>query len=116
MNKIEDDNTPKNTSPKKGTISKTVQVKEDFFIEFTQEEMAHLNIAPHDKFEIEIQSDDKGQFIVLKKFEKLDIDLKDLDRATLEMLIAQSIESQVPVDEIIRQSLTDYLKKIDQKG
>lgn len=90
------------------SIVKTVQKKEDFFIEFTEEEMQTLDIKPHDKFEVEINDD---QSIVLKKFGKLDIDLGDFDKETLETLISQSIELQVPVDEVIREALTSYLKK-----
>jgi hypothetical protein len=89
------------------TIVKTVQKKEDLFIEFTEDEMKDLNIEPHDKFEIDLKDDNT---IVLKKFEKIDLNLSEFDRTTLEMLVSKSIESQVPVDEVIREVLTQYLE------
>lgn len=92
---------------KQKTIVKTVQKKEDLFIEFTEAEMKDLNIEPHDKFEIDLKADNT---IVLKKFEKIDLNLSEFDRTTLEMLVSKSIESQVPVDEVIREVLTQYLE------
>lgn len=90
-------------------IRKTVQKKEDLFIEFTDQEMQTLNIAPHDKFEIEVQSDTT---LILKKFEKIDIDLGEFDKKTLELLIVKSIEEQIPVDSVITGMLTDYLNTL----
>jgi hypothetical protein len=91
-------------------IQKTVQKKEDLFIEFTQEEMDTLGIKPHDKFEVEIQDD---QTLVFKKFAKIDINLSEFDKSTLEMLVSESIDKQVPVDEIIRETLKSYIKTQD---
>lgn len=89
-------------------ITKTVKKKEELFIEFTPEEMEELGLEPHDKFEVEVSND---QTIVLKKFAKIDLDLSEFDKTTLEMLVSQSIELQIPVDEVISQILTEKLKQ-----
>lgn len=89
-------------------ITKTVQKKEDLFIEFSQEEMQELGIKPHDKFEVLINEDNS---ITLKKFKKIELDLSEFDKEVLVDLINQSITNQVPVDEIIRQYLEKILKR-----
>ena len=89
-------------------ITKTVKKKEELFIEFTPEEMKELGLEPHDKFEVEVSND---QTIILKKFAKIDLDLSEFDKPTLEMLVSQSIELQIPVDEVISQILTEKLKQ-----
>jgi hypothetical protein len=91
-------------------ITKTVESEEIYFVKFTDEEMAALGIKPHDKFEVSCTEKE----IVLKKFEKLDIDLKDFSKDLLIVLIQKSIENQVPVDEVIREVLTSYLKKEEE--
>ena len=89
-------------------ITKTIKKKEELFIEFTPQEMTDLGIQPHDKFEVEVQNDST---IILKKFAKIDLDLSEFDKKTLEMLVSESIELQVPVDEIISNILTEKLKE-----
>jgi hypothetical protein len=95
------------------TIEKTVKRSDDLYIDFTPEEMDELKIAPHDKFEVIVGKDNT---ITLKKFEKLDINLGDFERSTLEMLIEQSIAQQVPVDEIIRESIKAHLQTPPNEG
>ena len=90
------------------SILKTLQTKEEYFIQFTDEEMAALDIKPHDKFEVLTQDDGS---IMLKKFVKLELNLTEFDKETLVFLINESIESQVPVDEVIRKHITSALEK-----
>jgi len=99
--------TPNLPSQPSQPITKTIQKEEIYFVQFDQEEMETLGIKPHDKFEI---SSTKEGEILLKKFAKLDIDLEEFDKPTLIMLVQRSIEKQVPVDEVIREVLTSYLK------
>ena len=70
------------------SLVKTVQKKEDFFVEFTDEEMQQLGIAPGDKFEVEIGD---ANSIVLKKMVSVDINLDEFDKDVLVFLIEESV-------------------------
>ena len=84
----------------KKIISKKIQKKEEYFIQFTDEELATLNISAGDKFSWEEHPE--GGFL-LKKFETIDIDLEEMPREVLEFLIAESIERDITINDIINE-------------
>lgn len=79
-------------------IAKTLQRSEDLYVQFNEDEMESLNIKPGDKFSWEIGKDNS---ITLKKFVKVDIDISEWSREILEMLITESLEKDLPVNDII---------------
>ncbi len=84
------------------------------YVEFTEDEMSTLGIAPGDKFEMQVDREHPST-IVLKKMVPLDIDLEEFDKSTLIGLIDMSVRRQVPVDDIIRESLTELVAhRLDQ--
>ena len=90
-------------------ITKKVQRSEDLYIQFTDEELNSLNIEPGDKFSWEIENES----IVLKKFVSLDVDISEWSREVLEMLIVESVEKDVSVNDVICNILDKYLPKKD---
>lgn len=88
-------------------ITKTLQRSEDLYIQFTDEELNTLGLKQGDKLSWE--HSEEG--IVLKKFVKIDIDIKDFSREVLEMLVIQSVENDVSVNEVISNILEAQLKK-----
>lgn len=94
------------------SVIKTVQKKEEFFIQFTDEEMFDLGLKPHDKFEIEAGGD---HTIVLKKMVPLEIELGDFDKGVLVFLIEESIREQKSVDDVIRENLEKILAQMIEK-
>lgn len=88
-------------------LVKVVQKKEDFYIEFTDEEMQALDFKPGDKFEVEAGDES----IILRKMVPVDINLGDFDKDTLVFLIEESISEQKPVDDVIREYVEKYLKE-----
>ena len=94
----------------KHPITKTLQRSEDCFIQFTDEEMAELNIKPGDKFSCKARPD--GSFH-LEKYATVEIDLADFDRETLERLISQSIDKDVSVNVVIEEILERFLEDTD---
>jgi hypothetical protein len=84
------------------TITKKVEPTNDVCIKFTEEEMQKLNISPGDKFSVHIE--DNG--VMLKKFVKVEIDMSDWSRETLENLIAISCEDDISINQIICDTLT----------
>jgi len=90
-------------------IAKKVQRSDELFIQFTDKELEALNIRPGDKFSWEVED----EALVLKKFASLDVDISEWSREVLEMLIAESVEKDVSVNEVICDILDKYLPKND---
>lgn len=85
-----------------------VQKREEYFVQFTQEEMNTLGISQGDKFEVEL---DASGAVLLKKMQAVEIDLLGLGEETLASLIELSVARQLPVDEVIVELLSSYLKE-----
>lgn len=79
------------------SIVKKVVPTGDVCVKFTDEEMAELNIAPGDKFSVELV--DGG--MLLKKFVKVEIDMADWSREMLEGLIDISCTEDISINEAI---------------
>ena len=97
----------------KNSITKTVQKREELFIQFSEEEMGELGIKAGDKFEVEIGGEGE---VILKKMVSLDIDLSEFDKETLVFLIQESIRTQEPVDDVVRKTLEDFLRTHKESG
>ena len=78
-------------------IKKTIQRSEDCFVQFTNEELTKLGIKEGDKFSWE---EDNGS-ILLKKYVPLEVDISDWSRDVLEMLISESVEKDISVNDVI---------------
>jgi len=92
-----------NTPPR--IINKTVEPTGDLCIKFTDEEMSALGIAKGDKFSFH---EEAGGFL-LKKYATIDIDLSEFSRETLEMLIQESCNKDVSVNEVVEYILTSFI-------
>jgi len=88
-------------------ITKKVQRSDELFIQFTDKEQEALNIKPGDKFSWEVEDGS----LVLKKFASLDVDISEWSREVLEMLIVESVEKDISVNEVICDILDKYLPK-----
>lgn len=88
-------------------ITKTVLKKEDYYIQFTEEEMNELNIKPGDKFTWKIL--DEG--VMLEKHVPVEIDFSDFDKDTLIYLIQKSCERDISVEDVIVEVLKEKLAK-----
>lgn len=92
--------------PKESLIVKTIiPIRDEYGIEFNEEEMKALGIDANDKFEVKIDNDT----VVLEKYGKIDIELSELSRPILESLIKESCESGLSVEDIVAKRLTERL-------
>ena len=73
---------------------KTIQSQPQYFLTFTDEEVASLGLQSGDEFEC--QPLETGGFL-LKKKEKLEIELSEYPREILEFLIRESINKNVTI-------------------
>jgi bifunctional DNA-binding transcriptional regulator/antitoxin component of YhaV-PrlF toxin-antitoxin module len=92
------------------TISKILEPTGDVCVKFTDEELEQFNIKSGDKFSIIEQ--DGG--ILLKKYETIEIDISEFSREVLEMIIKESIEKSLPVENVLEDIISNYIKTIDE--
>jgi hypothetical protein len=90
----------------KQPIAKTVLKKEDYYIQFTDEEMVELNIEPGQKFTCELK--DGG--LQLTPFVKIELEMGNWPRELLEFLIQESCEKDISVNDIICEVLESAIK------
>lgn len=87
-------------------IAKTIKVKEDYYIDFTDEELAALKMEKGQKYTCEIE----GGALKLVPFEKVELEIGTWDRSILEMLIQESCERDVSVNQVISDILEEVIK------
>lgn len=102
-------------------ITKKIQKTEEYFVQFTDEELELLNIQQGDKFSVHVE--DEGIF--LEKFGSLELDISEFSKEALIMLVSESIEKDISVNEVISNMLEEvckdskdkqsYLDKIDEQ-
>jgi hypothetical protein len=90
------------------SIAKTVKVKEEHYIEFTDEELQAFNMEKGQKFSCKIE---EGS-LILEPFVKVELEIGNWDREVLLMLIEESCERDVSVNEVIN----DLLEKVIEDG
>jgi hypothetical protein len=85
---------------------KTLQEYKEYGVQFTDEELAELGMHKNQKFTVEIGEDET---IKLVPFAKMDINIDEFPRDILEMLVRESAEKDVSVNQIISNVLENYL-------
>jgi len=93
------------------SMMKQVQSREELFIQFTDEEIEKLGLEKNQKLSMEILENGS---IKMTPFAKIDIDISEWSREVLENLIQESIEKDISVNEVISQTIEQYLKNHEQ--
>jgi hypothetical protein len=96
-------------------IAKTIQKTEgEYFIQFTDEELAKLNLKKGSKFDWKIQEDGS---VMLIPWQSIDLDIEDWDKDLLLFLIKESLEKDLPINDIIvdllQKKIDDFSNDID---
>ena len=90
---------------------KKVQEKKELFLQFSEEEMQEMGWKEGQKLSLKFNEETKA--ITLEPFVKMDIDIGEWDREILEYLVGESCDRDVPVNEIINESLEKMINKND---
>jgi hypothetical protein len=90
----------------KQPIAKTVLKKEDYYIQFTDEELSELNIEPGQKFTCNIEDG----ALKLTPFVKVELEMGNWPREVLELLIQESCEKDISVNDVICDLLKEGIK------
>jgi bifunctional DNA-binding transcriptional regulator/antitoxin component of YhaV-PrlF toxin-antitoxin module len=88
-------------------MKKIIEPTGDVCIKFTEEELSKLGLKQGDKLSWEEARDG----FILKKYEKIDVDISEWSREVLEMLIAESVEQDVSVNDVICKILEEQFAK-----
>lgn len=88
-------------------MKKIIEPTGDVCIKFTEEELSRLGLKQGDKLSWEEARDG----FILKKYEKIDVDISEWSREVLEMLIAESVEQDVSVNDVICKILEEQFAK-----
>lgn len=86
---------------------KTVQSREEFFIQFDDKEIEELGLKENQKYSMEIL---ENNTIKMVPFVKMDIDISEWSREILEHLICESVEKDISVNEVIANAIDNFLK------
>ena len=89
-------------------MKKTLEPTGDMMIRFTEDELSELNIKEGDKFDFVPQADGS---IKLDKYVNLELDMAEWPREALELLVKQSCEKDISVNEVIISLLEEYLSE-----
>ena len=89
--------------------NKILQPTNDAYIQFTEEELQEIGAGAGTKFSVKHYDDGS---IELRPYVKMEIDIEDWPRELLEMLINDSCEQDISVNDVItnllRESLDQY--------
>jgi bifunctional DNA-binding transcriptional regulator/antitoxin component of YhaV-PrlF toxin-antitoxin module len=86
---------------------KTLLPTNDLYVQFTDEEIQELGWEAGQKLEVK-QHDDGS--IELRPYVKIELDMEEWPREVLEMLIKDSIEQDITVNDVINNLLKQSLK------
>ena len=85
---------------------KTVQKKEEYFIEFTDEEMDQFGFKPNTRFTIELSEDKSG--LILTPHEEIEIDLDEFSKEDLINIIVAANKADMTFEDFVVDSLTKF--------
>lgn len=89
-------------------ICKPIKIKEDYYIEFTDEELKALKMEKGQKYSCEVEDG----ALKLVPFEKVELEIGGWEREILEFLIQESCERDVSVNEVINDVLEKAIKNV----
>ena len=93
-------------------MKKVLQSREEFFIQFTDEEIAELGIEKGDKFTVEYH--DEG--VLLRPYVPVEIDLDEFSIDELKNIIARSLEEDQTIEELFHDAIKNGLHSYELPG
>jgi hypothetical protein len=86
--------------------NKVLQPTNDAYIQFTEEELQEIGAGPGTKFSVKHHDDGS---IELRPYVKMEIDIEDWPREILEMLIKESCDKDISINDVIANILTEIV-------
>jgi len=89
-------------------MKKVLQLTNDVYIQFTEEELSSIGAGPGTKFETKIHDDGS---IGLRPYVSIELDMADWPKEVLEMIIKMSCEEDISANDVINNLLKESLEK-----
>jgi hypothetical protein len=89
---------------------KVLQPTNDTYIQFTEEELSSIGAGPGTKFSVKHHEDGS---IELRPYVKMEIDISEWPRELLEMIISDSCEQDISVNDVVANLLKKSLEHLD---
>ena len=90
---------------------KVLQPTNDAYIQFTEEELQGIGAGPGTKFSVKLHGDGS---VELRPYVKMEIEISEWPREVLEMLISDSCEKDISVNDVICDLLKESLDKLPE--
>jgi len=87
-------------------MTKEILKKEEFYIQFTDEEMQELGFKPNTKFTIKVEDDKKS--LRLTPHEEIEIDLNEFSKEQLIDIIHAASEKDMTFEDFLVDTLTKF--------
>jgi hypothetical protein len=91
---------------------KKIKEKKELYLEFSEEEMEELGWEEGQK--LSFKFDEETKAITLEPFVKMELDITEWPVEILQFLVGESCERDIPVNEIINETLLKFLDKNDK--
>jgi hypothetical protein len=87
-------------------FTKTIQKSEEYFIQFTDEELSKLGLEKGDKLDWVLNEDGS---VMLKPWTTLDLDMSEWSKELLMFLIQESVEKDLTINEVIVDAIQKFI-------
>jgi hypothetical protein len=91
-------------------IKKVLQPTNDAFVQFTEEELECIGAGPGTKFSVKLHDDGS---VELRPYVKMEVDIENWSREVLELIIKESCERDVSVNDVIIDFIKESINKED---
>jgi hypothetical protein len=91
---------------------KKIQEKKELFLQFSEEEMQEMGWEEGQK--LSVKFDEETKAITLEPFVKMELDITEWPVEILQFLVGESCERDIPVNEIINETLLKFIDKNDK--
>jgi hypothetical protein len=94
-------------------MTKKIQERKEYFIQFTDEECEQLNIKEGQKFSMKEMGDGS---IKMTPYASIDIDLEEFSRESMIFIISQSVEKDISVNQVMEEVLKGAIEKYGEQN
>jgi hypothetical protein len=92
---------------------KKIQEKKELYIQFSEEEMQELGWKEGQK--LSFKFDEETKSITLQPYVKMEIEISEWPREILEFLVGESCDRDISVNEIINETLLNFIDNNDKE-
>jgi len=93
-------------------MKKTLQATNELFIQFSDEEVQEFGLEQGQRYDVTLTDDGS---VKLTPWSKVEIDIEDYPREVLEMIIKESLDKDITVNDVINNLLKEGLSNLENQ-